>query len=71
MLLWGEEGELLLILDLVTRWECVVSVTPRPCFTPGESTPGTHWTGGWVGPRVGLDTEARGKALCLCRISAV
>jgi hypothetical protein len=20
----------------------------------------THWTGGWVGPRAGLDTEARG-----------
>jgi hypothetical protein len=23
--------------------------------------------GGWVGPRAGLDTEARGKILCLCR----
>jgi hypothetical protein len=20
-------------------------------FTPGEGTPGTHWTGGWVSPR--------------------
>jgi hypothetical protein len=28
---------------------------------PGERTPGTHCTGGWVGPRAGLDTEARGK----------
>jgi hypothetical protein len=28
----------------------------RPCrFTPGERAPGTHWVGGWVGPRVGLD----------------
>jgi hypothetical protein len=27
-----------------------------PC--PGERTPGTHWTGGWVGLRAGLDTEA-------------
>jgi hypothetical protein len=26
--------------------------------------PGTHCTGGWVGPRVGLDTEDRGKILC-------
>jgi hypothetical protein len=26
-------------------------------------TPGTHWTGGWVGPRAGLDTEVRGKIL--------
>jgi hypothetical protein len=30
-------------------------------FTPGERNPGTHCTGGWVGPRAGLDTEARGK----------
>jgi hypothetical protein len=30
-------------------------------------TPGTHCTGGWVGLRAGLDTEARGKILCLCR----
>jgi hypothetical protein len=26
-----------------------------------------HCTGGWVGPRAGLDTEARGKILCPCR----
>jgi hypothetical protein len=25
------------------------------CFTPGEIVPGTHWVGGWVGPRAGLD----------------
>jgi hypothetical protein len=42
----------------------VVSVTPRPRFTPGERTPGTHCTGGWVGPRAGLDTADRGKILC-------
>jgi hypothetical protein len=24
-------------------------------FTPWERAPGTHWTGGWVGPRAGLD----------------
>jgi hypothetical protein len=23
--------------------------------------PSTLWTGGWVGPRAGLDTEVRGK----------
>jgi hypothetical protein len=34
---------------------------------PGERTPGTHCTGGWVGPRAGLDTEARVKILCACR----
>jgi hypothetical protein len=26
---------------------------------PRERTPGTHWIGGWVGPRAGIDTEAR------------
>jgi hypothetical protein len=24
-------------------------------FTPGERAPGTHWKGGWVDPRAGLD----------------
>jgi hypothetical protein len=34
---------------------------------PGERTPGTHCTGGLVGPRDGLDTEVRGKISCLCQ----
>jgi hypothetical protein len=34
---------------------------------PEERAPGTHCIGGWVGPRAGLDTAARGKTLCLCR----
>jgi hypothetical protein len=41
----------------------VVSVTPRPRVTPRKRTSGTHWAGGWVGPRAGLDTEATGKIL--------
>jgi hypothetical protein len=33
------------------------SATQPVRFTPGErAPPGTHWTGGWVGPRAGLDT---------------
>jgi hypothetical protein len=32
------------------------SSASRPCrFTPGERVPGTHWIGGWVDPRNGLD----------------
>jgi hypothetical protein len=38
-----------------------------PAHYPRESIRGTHWIGGWVGIRSGLDTEARGKIHCLCR----
>jgi hypothetical protein len=40
---------------------------PWPRFTPGERTPGTHWTGGWVGPRAGVDAGGRRKILYPCR----
>jgi len=30
-------------------------------FTPRERDPGTHWIGGWVGLRVGMDTVVRRK----------
>jgi len=39
-------------------------------FTPRERAPGTHWIGGWVGPRAGLDTLMRRKIpsrVKLCR----
>jgi hypothetical protein len=29
---------------------------------PRGKDPYAHWTGGWVDPRAGLDTEARGKS---------
>jgi hypothetical protein len=34
---------------------------------PWEWTPGTHWIGGWVGPRAGLDAGAGRKILCPCQ----
>jgi hypothetical protein len=38
----------------------------RPCrFTPEERAPGTHWIGGWVGPRAGLDNVEKRKFLTL------
>jgi hypothetical protein len=32
-------------------------------FTTGEGTPGTHWIGGWVDPRAGLDDMEKRKSL--------
>jgi hypothetical protein len=49
----GSRGIALLILNLGTRRGWVVSTTPRPLY-PREIL-GTHCTGGWVGPRAGLD----------------
>jgi hypothetical protein len=49
------------------RWRWMVSVTPRPRFTSWERASGTHSTGGWVGLRAGLGTQARGEILYLCR----
>jgi hypothetical protein len=28
---------------------------------PGESAPGTHWIGGWVGPRADVDAVEKRK----------
>jgi hypothetical protein len=52
-----ERGIDLPFRDLGSRRGCVVSTTPQPLY-PRE-IPGTHCTGGWVGPRVGLDVCER------------
>jgi hypothetical protein len=62
MTLGGREVQLLLILDLDTRWSEWSACHASAALCPGERTPGTHCTGGWVGLRAGLDTEARGKS---------
>jgi hypothetical protein len=53
-------------LDLGTRWRWVVSFTSRPLY-PREKTPppGTHWIGGWMDPRAGLDDLKKRKFLTL------
>jgi hypothetical protein len=37
---------------------------PDALLPPGKGPPVPIVPGGWVGPRAGLDTEARGKILC-------
>jgi hypothetical protein len=49
----GGRSIVLLFLDLGTRRMWVVSTTPRPLYL--RERPGTHCTGGWVGPRAGRD----------------
>jgi hypothetical protein len=44
----GEEIQLLLILDLGTRWVSSQRLAPAVHY-PREKTPGTHWIEGWVG----------------------
>jgi hypothetical protein len=34
-------------------------------INPGETAPGTHWIGGWVGPRAGLDDVEKRNFLIL------
>jgi hypothetical protein len=45
-------------LDLDTSWRRVVGFTPRPLYSRGNG-PRTHWIGGSVGPRAGLDYMER------------
>jgi hypothetical protein len=33
---------------------------PRPLYTR-DKAPGTHWIGGWLGPRASLDAVAKRK----------
>jgi hypothetical protein len=42
----------------------VFSFTPRPLY-PREIAPGSHWLGGWVDPRAGLDNFEKKKILIL------
>jgi hypothetical protein len=64
---WGVEVYLYIILTSALdggEW----SASRLGHFTPGERAPGTHFIGGWVGPRAGLDAVAKSKfPQCSCR----
>jgi hypothetical protein len=36
---------------------------------PREGTSGTHWIGGWVGLRAGLDRDAKGKIFATAAVT--
>jgi hypothetical protein len=57
---WGSGGIAPRILDLGTRWRRVVRFTPLPLYPRGRA-PGTHWIGGWVGPRAVLEAVVKRK----------
>jgi hypothetical protein len=46
---WGSGGIAPRILGIATKWEWSASRPGR--FTPRERAPGSHWIGGWVGPK--------------------
>jgi hypothetical protein len=39
----------------------VSSQLHAPAALPSGKNPGTHWIGGWVGPRAGLDAVVKRK----------
>jgi hypothetical protein len=43
----------------------VASFTPQSLYPPGETALGTHWIGGWVNRRAGLDDLVRRQILPL------
>jgi hypothetical protein len=56
---WRSGGIASRILGLGTRWKSSASRPSR--FNPRERASGTHWIGGWVGPRGGMDTVSKRK----------
>jgi hypothetical protein len=56
---WGSRSiaPCILLTSALDGVEWSASRTGR--FTPRERAPGTHWIGGWVGPRAVLDTVVK------------
>jgi hypothetical protein len=64
---WKRMGEWCIdprFLDLGTSWRSVVSFTPLPLYPRGKP-PCTHWVGGWMDLRAGLDDMENFKFLTL------
>jgi hypothetical protein len=46
-------------------WSCHKPEVSSCRFTTGGRSPGTHWIGGWLGPRAGLDDVEKRTFLAL------
>jgi len=55
---WGVEVEFQAFLTSAQDGDEWSASSPDP-FTPRERAPGTHWIGGWVGPRAVLHTVVK------------
>jgi hypothetical protein len=60
--LWGSGGIAPPFMSLALDRDDV-SASRAYSFTTRERTPGIHWIGGWVDPRVGLDVLVKRKIL--------
>jgi len=58
--MWGR-GIAPHILNLDTVLRVIGQFHAPSAFTPGERAPRTHWIGGWLNPRAGLDAVAKRK----------
>jgi hypothetical protein len=56
-----------IIPHISTRWRCV-QLHASAVLLPEKSPPGTHWIGGWVGPKAGVDAMEKRKNLSLPEI---
>jgi hypothetical protein len=54
---WGIGGIAPFILKIGTRWRWVVIFTPWRLYSRGKTL--SHWTGGWVAHRAGLDVAGK------------
>jgi hypothetical protein len=55
------------VLNFSTSWRWVFSFMSLPLYQ-WERAPGTHWIGGWVGPRADVDDMNKWKFLTLPRL---
>jgi hypothetical protein len=75
----GDKGKFVAVISLLSTppWRCIGEVEVQlhsaldgaEWSAPPGKSPGTHYTGGWMGPRDGLDAAIRRKIPSTCRDS--